>query len=64
MCEICLRSPCHPRCPNAAEPPAVFVCSGCGEAIRDGEDYWDVLYEQFCETCIDKARKEAIYDPY
>ena len=64
MCDICLSRPCHPRCPNAADPPAVFVCSGCGGRILDGETYWDVLDEQFCESCIDGYRREAEYDPY
>ena len=66
MCELCLQYICDPRCPNAPEPPklSVFVCSGCGQMIYDGEDYWDILGEQFCESCIDRARKEAVYDPY
>lgn len=64
MCDICRQVPCHPRCPNAPDPPAVFVCSGCSREILAGEDYWDVLGEQFCEDCIYKARKEAEYDPY
>lgn len=64
MCEICLQSPCPPRCPNAPEPPCVFICSGCGDPILDGDDYWDILGEQFCEGCIDGARGVAEYDPY
>lgn len=64
MCDICLQAPCHPRCPNASDPPAVFVCSGCGDDIHDGEDYWDIMGEQYCESCIDKARGVAVYDPY
>ena len=63
-CDICLQSPCHPRCPNAADPPAVFVCSGCGRDIYDGDDYWDIMGEQFCERCVDAARGVAEYDPY
>lgn len=63
MCEECLRSPCHPRCPNAPDPPAVFICSGCGKTIYEGEDYYDILGEQFCEDCVSDARKEAVYDP-
>jgi hypothetical protein len=35
------------------------VCSGCGENIYDGETYYDVMGEQFCESCIDDARKVA-----
>lgn len=63
MCYICLKSPCDPRCPNAPDPPAVLLCSGCGEGILEGQDYWDVLGEQFCERCIDGFRREAVYDP-
>ena len=59
MCEICGHSPCDYRCPNAPEPPAVFVCSGCGRDIVDGEEYWDVLGEQFCESCIDGCKRTA-----
>lgn len=63
MCDICFQFPCHPRCPNAPDPPAVFVCSGCGDDIYVGQDYWDILGEQFCEHCIDRARGVAEYDP-
>ena len=59
MCEICLKSPCHSRCPNAPEPVPVFICSGCGGEIYEGDDYWDVLGEQFCEACIRDARRIA-----
>lgn len=64
MCDECRKSPCDPRCPNAPEPPLVFVCSGCGDFIRDGDDYWDILGEQYCERCIDEAKGVAVYDPY
>lgn len=64
MCDICMKSPCDPRCPNAPEPPVVFICSGCGDPIYDGDDYWDVMGEQWCEKCIDDAKGTAIYDPY
>lgn len=61
MCEICMKSPHDPRCPNAKEPEEipVFVCSGCGTDIMDGEDYWEIMGEQYCENCIDKARQTA-----
>lgn len=64
MCDVCLQMPCPPRCPNASEPPSVFVCSGCGDLIYDGDDYWEIMDEQFCESCIDGARGVAEYDPY
>lgn len=63
MCEQCLQTPCHPRCPNAPEPPVVFICSGCSEKIYEGDPYWDILGEQFCERCIDEAKEVATYDP-
>ena len=61
MCNECHRIPCHPRCPNALEQTEipVFVCSGCSTEIMDGEDYWEIMGEQFCEHCIDKARQIA-----
>lgn len=61
MCMECRMTPCHPRCPNAPEPEEipVYVCSGCSRDIVDGEDYWDILGEQWCERCIDKARRTA-----
>lgn len=59
MCDICRQFPCDSRCPNAPEPPSVFVCSGCGENILDGDDYYEVMGEQFCQNCIDDARKVA-----
>ena len=64
MCEECLQVPCHPRCPNAPGPKAVFVCSGCSHDIYEGDDYWDIMGEQFCEECIDKAKGVAEYDDF
>lgn len=63
-CNECGRMPHAMGCPNAPEPTAVFVCSGCGRKIYEGEDYYDILGEQFCEECINETRQEAVYDPY
>lgn len=62
MCEECRRTPCHPRCPNAQDPIPVFICSGCGQDIYEGEDVYHILGEQFCERCINEARQEATYE--
>ena len=64
MCDICQKLPCDSRCPNAPEPHSVFVCSGCGDLIYDGENYWEIMGEQWCEECIEEAKKEAVYDPF
>lgn len=63
MCDVCMRRPCDARCPNAPDPPSVFVCSGCGDDIRDGDYVWHILGEQFCEECIENMREVAEYDP-
>ena len=64
MCDMCMRIPHDPRCPNAPEPPSVFVCSGCGDSIYDGDDYFEVMGEQWCTECMDDMRRIAEYDPY
>ena len=62
MCEICHSAPCLSRCPNAPEPKTVFECSGCGGMILEGDYYWEIMNEQWCEACISNARREAEYD--
>lgn len=64
MCEICLSSPCKNLCPNAPEPKIVFECSGCSGLIREGDDYWDIMSEQWCEECINRAHGVAEYETY
>lgn len=39
MCDICRRTPCHPRCPNAEEKVTEFVCFYCDEPIEFGEEF-------------------------
>ena len=61
MCDECRQWPHDPRCPNAPDPVPipVYLCSGCSTEIMDGEDVWEFLGEQFCERCVDKARRTA-----
>ena len=59
MCDICRQAPCHPRCPNAPELISVYVCSGCGHDIYEGEDVYDIFGEQFCERCIEESARFA-----
>lgn len=63
-CSECGQRPHAYGCPLAPDPPRVYVCAGCGDDICEGDDYWDILGEQFCERCIHDAKKEAVYDPY
>lgn len=53
MCSVCMSVHCHPRCPNAPEPTAVFRCSKCGEGILDGDRYFDSSDGKICEECLD-----------
>ena len=59
MCELCHHSPCLNRCPNAPDPKHVFICSDCGESICIGDEYYDIMGEQFCVDCIQEARSFA-----
>lgn len=59
MCELCRQTPCHSRCPNADEPPIVTRCLKCHEPIREGDDYYDIEGDAFCEECIAKFLKVA-----
>ncbi len=59
MCNVCLQNPCHPRCPNADEPPVVHKCLHCGEDISVGDVYYDIDGEPWCEECIRFARTVA-----
>jgi hypothetical protein len=52
MCSECLQTPCHPRCPNAPEPDAVYYCERCGKRIYDGDGYYDLCDEIWCEECV------------
>lgn len=53
MCELCLTSPCHPRCPNAEEPKSIHTCTMCGEGIFDGDKFLDGIDGIICEECAD-----------
>ena len=62
MCDICLMTPCHPRCPNAPEPRIVHKCIHCREPIREGDDFYDVEGEPWCEHCMRECLKTAEVD--
>lgn len=53
MCEVCRQTPCHPRCPNAAEPTPVHTCGWCKEPIFEGEEYMETPDGPVCKDCIE-----------
>ena len=52
MCIECGYTKCHPRCPNAPDPPVVYYCDLCNEEIREGDEYYDFGEEKFCYNCV------------
>ena len=59
MCTLCLRHPCHPRCPNAPDPPYATKCSNCDGNIYEGDYVYDIDGEEWCEECIKECRRLA-----
>lgn len=59
MCEYCRQHPCPAACPNAPAPLVFAKCSECGNEILDGEDYYDIDGDFYCEDCIEERRKTA-----
>lgn len=64
MCELCLRSPCDSRCPNAPEPPIFALCRECGEPIYDGDEYYEIDGRNYCEACVLNGYRTAEVEDY
>lgn len=62
MCDVCRMSPCHPRCPNAPEPPKVYTCKICGEPIVEGEEYYEMDAEFYHEECFEDNAVQILMD--
>ena len=61
MSDVFQQFPCLVECLKTPEPRQVFVCSGCSQAIYEGEFVWHFMGEQFCNHCIRAAREVAIF---
>lgn len=62
MCDVCRTHPCHPRCPNAPEPPVYAECEACGAEIYDGDEYYEIDGRNYCESCVLNGYKTAEVD--
>jgi hypothetical protein len=62
MCDFCRQTPCHPRCPNAPKPPVVYRCCQCGGEIYEGDEFYDINGEKWCEECVHDCRSTAELD--
>ena len=55
MCDICHKTPCDYRCPNAPEPAAVYDCAHCNEPIVVGDRYFNYNSNYYHDNCFSKA---------
>ena len=42
-----------------AEKKVLFICSECGEPIREGERYFHFVFGDVCRECVRKAFSRA-----
>lgn len=50
--------------PDGKGPKVLFKCIHCRCEICDGETYYDIDGEPWCEECIEDARKTADADDW
>lgn len=62
MCQECLQFPCHPRCPNAPEPPVIHKCDNCGNEIHEGEHMYRFDIGIVCDECVDNSGTYVEYE--
>ena len=62
MCDICHRTPCDSRCPNAPDPPTVYTCKYCGEPVVAGDEYVDVDGDYYHEECFEDCAAEILLE--
>lgn len=62
MCYICGQTPCHPQCPNAEGRRVVCHCSQCYNEIYEGEGFYIINDEEWCEECVTDCRATAEAD--
>ncbi len=48
--------------PDGKEPRVCCWCDECGGEIYEGQTYYKIGSNIYCEDCIDDARSEAGYD--
>lgn len=55
-------TPCHPRCPNAPDPEAIYRCALCGEAITYGDKYYEMDAEFYHKECFETNAVQILID--
>ena len=41
------------------EPQVYDTCECCGEPIYEGDEYFDICGDKWCEDCIRSCKREA-----
>jgi hypothetical protein len=61
-CDLCLQTTCDHGCPNEPDPPILFNCKACGAEIYEGDDYYEVDGEPYCDGCVRSRTAEVEED--
>ena len=54
ICEVCHKTPCSHRCPNASQPKIIGECAQCQEKLREDYEYYvDNSGNKYCSLeCV------------
>lgn len=64
MCDICRQTPCHPCCPNAPDPVAIYTCKYCGEDIVEGDEYVEIDGDYYHEECFEDCAAVILLEQF
>lgn len=62
MCDICHKTPCDYRCPNAPDPKTIYVCAHCNEPIVVGDRYFSFNDKHYHDDCFGDAAPALIVE--
>lgn len=62
MCDICHKSPCDSRCPNAPDPATIYECEYCKQPIVTGDYYYNHDGKYYHEDCYYDAAPSLIVE--
>lgn len=63
MCDICMKSPHDPRCPNATAH-ASYVCEFCKEPIIDGDVCYELDGDRWHEECFNDNAVDILLERF
>lgn len=63
MCDICMKSPHDPRCPNATVD-ASYICEFCQEPIADGDVCYELDGDHWHEECFNDNAVDILLERF